>query len=179
MVIPVKPVLEFHLDSSPLFPGQQSGEAGWRRRRSACLFSKSESRCRRFEDGSCDASPHLDLEGLRADKESATGHLLLEEAMARRYSSSGQEIEIKREGAKERERCCRSNARGRRRKRSEALEKMGGRRTASVSVWPCIVAILFSVDMLPLIYNHALLSQKRIKQSMPITNSKRRNFLTT
>ena len=32
---------------------------------------------------------------------------------------------------------------------------------------PCIVAI-FPVDVLPLIYNHSILSQKRIKQSIPI-----------
>ena len=41
------------------------------------LFSKSLCRGRSLEDGSCDKSPYLDLEGLPVDKESTSVLLAL------------------------------------------------------------------------------------------------------
>lgn len=87
-----------------------------------------------------------------------------EKGTTHRQPAGGQESDTKREEEKEGEKSCRSNIRGRRRKQDQ-IRGPGRRWQRRFRV--CIVAI-FLVDVLPLIYNHSILSQKRIKQSIPI-----------
>ena len=88
-----------------------------------------------------------------------------EKGATHRQPAGGQESDTKREEEKEGEKSCRSNIRGRRRKQDQRPWKKVAEVEERFRV--CIVAI-FPVDVLPLIYNLSLLSQKRIKQSIPI-----------